>query len=646
MLTYGIDFGTTNTRVARWDPEGQSNPEILAIGLAGDYTMPSVAAFVHNADDTVSIELGEDADQRGESSGEVIVVRNIKRWALASDPSVGQGIERLGIPRPPWWDEESRSIRAFGQEFPAEQVIGAILEEALRRATESVMVAGGAFDYPSSRGPGTRVPEPRTARGRRCVLPRFIRGIISRLLQDHTVLPPPAQHTEPSLDAAQAIGSISQPQLQLSGQWRASAPVTSGLDFREILRDAIAQTLPGGRISWISMEPVLVLALLYRQGRLGRGTYMIYDWGGGSFDCALAEVESEPTGLRLTVYAAAGDPLLGGMDIDRQIAALLNYEGPPYSLRIAKELLSATGEPQTLPGGIRLDQDHIRAILDKAGYFDRTLYTTLEAYRQAKRFWKRPSSAPPVGEILSQEEGVVRRSVQDLKADDLAADIDRIILIGGSTRIPYIRARLEQLFGRDKVASVAELALAYVRNAELTALAIGSCYSVTGIIHPLYSTRLPVSIDLEIEHVGHRYHSPYRAFDHLQEGGSLKPHLTLPVRLSLSDKFHGPRYNVTITDADGEALTMPGAALLAGSFGTGTRRLRLAIDPFGRVAIEVKPISGPPWLKPVVDDPPWQTNAQRNALKRVEEERTRYEIAVHSGAVANITQNPWGWGTH
>lgn len=62
-------------------------------------------------------------------------------------------------------------------------------------------------------------------------------------------------------------------------------------------------------------EPILFLVLAYRIEGLSAGSYLVYDLGGRSFDCALAEVKSDREELRLTVYAADGNPLLGGSDI-------------------------------------------------------------------------------------------------------------------------------------------------------------------------------------------------------------------------------------------------------------------------------------------------------------------------------------------
>ena len=183
-------------------------------------------------------------------------------------------------------------------------------------------------------------------------------------------------------------------------EWRAGCPVHSGLEYRAELAEVLSGFGGVNRVSSIVEEPVLFLELALRQGSLQPGSYMIYDLGGGSFDCALAEVGE---GRRMTTYAAQGNPVLGGDKIDDLLSEALNYNGDARSLRLAKEQVSPATPSQPLPGGYELTWPKFEEMLDKDLFLQKTLATMREAYISAKVIWKRAEGDSPIGKhpILS-----------------------------------------------------------------------------------------------------------------------------------------------------------------------------------------------------------------------------------------------------
>ena len=135
MQIVGVDFGTTNVRIATWDTDEQDRlPEPQAIGPVDSFAMPSVIAFQRRRDGTITTVVGQDADEL-QDSRDVVVVRNIKRWALSSDPFVCWHLESAYTPRPEWWNSQTRCIEVWGQEFPVREAIRLILDEAFRRSS-------------------------------------------------------------------------------------------------------------------------------------------------------------------------------------------------------------------------------------------------------------------------------------------------------------------------------------------------------------------------------------------------------------------------------------------------------------------------------------------------------------------------------
>ena len=411
MQIVGVDFGTTNVRIATWDTDQSDRlPQPLRIGQGESEeerasTMSAVIAFQRQPNGDVLTFLGEDADVQPEAP-DVVVVRSIKRWALAGDPYVKWHLESSETPTESWWNPETRSVVVWDREIPVKEVIRLILAEAFRRANLS-----GEFE------------------------------------------------------------------------WRAGCPVHSGLEYRAELAEVLSGLAGGNRVASVVEEPVLFLELARRLDRLVAGSYLVYDIGGGSFDCALAEVGANG---QMSVYAAHGNPSLGGDFIDKRLKKRVGYQGSDRDLRIAKEQLTPSGEAQDLGGGVHLAWSDLEDELNKSLFLAKTLAAMREAYISAKVRWKRQEGASPIGDIPSCRLEAIPAA--------FARDLDGIILTGGPTKSPYFRERLREMFGVDLVVSAEELVPQEVIDPELTALSMGACYMASGQYNPLYVNRLPARV--------------------------------------------------------------------------------------------------------------------------------------------------------
>ena len=132
MQVLRVDFGTTNVRIATWDSESKEIPQPLMIGQGGGSTMPAVIAYRRESGAVTTI-VGEAADNLADDD-DTVVVRNIKRWALASDDFVQWQLNASQTQHDRWWNPETRCVEAFGKEFPVWQVVRQILAEAFQRA--------------------------------------------------------------------------------------------------------------------------------------------------------------------------------------------------------------------------------------------------------------------------------------------------------------------------------------------------------------------------------------------------------------------------------------------------------------------------------------------------------------------------------
>jgi molecular chaperone DnaK len=217
------------------------------------------------------------------------------------------------------------------------------------------------------------------------------------------------------------------------------AVITVPAHFNELQR---ASTKVAGRVAGLEVLRILneptAAALAYGFGSGQSERVAVYDFGGGTFDCSLLDL----TGTLFEVLATAGDTFLGGDDIDTAIAEamcaafLVQHRYDPRvdpqafeKLRAASEQLkkdlSINMQAQVdLPdvaygvGGKKLGLQFgmTQADLDAlaAPFVDRTLQVTQDSLNVARLS---PTS------------------------------FDQVVLVGGSTRMPLVKRRVEAFFG-------------------------------------------------------------------------------------------------------------------------------------------------------------------------------------------------------
>jgi molecular chaperone DnaK (HSP70) len=210
---------------------------------------------------------------------------------------------------------------------------------------------------------------------------------------------------------------------------------------RQATRDA--GRLAGLDIVRIVNEPTAA-ALAYGIGRRDDGeTIVVYDLGGGTFDVTVLQVVPPDPGdaegeAIFQVLATAGDSHLGGDDFDRLIVAdlladLAEREDLADADRARRRaLLREVGERAKIALG---DADATRLVVDGGGVLP-------DLDRTVERSWFEAHSRPLVDRTLAACERAMRDA--GLERDV----IDRVVLVGGSTRMPLVREAVESWFGR------------------------------------------------------------------------------------------------------------------------------------------------------------------------------------------------------
>jgi Fe-S protein assembly chaperone HscA len=241
-------------------------------------------------------------------------------------------------------------------------------------------------------------------------------------------------HTPTELSAHVLRELRSRAEAELDGAVH-KAVITVPAHFDDAQRQATrdAGKLAGLEVLRIINEPTAA-ALAYGLGDLDRGVVAVYDFGGGTFDVSILRIR----GGIFEVLATAGDTYLGGDDIDHRLmddirSALaadrgMNVEGDADAHAVIRE--AVTEAKITLSNA-----EEARISVQLEGM--KTAWTTTLS---------RSDFEARIGDLIERTLAPCRQAMAD--AELAPADIDEVILVGGSTRIPLVRRSVEALFGR------------------------------------------------------------------------------------------------------------------------------------------------------------------------------------------------------
>jgi molecular chaperone DnaK (HSP70) len=197
---------------------------------------------------------------------------------------------------------------------------------------------------------------------------------------------------------------------------------------RQATRDA--GKIAGLDVLRIVNEPTAA-ALAYGLDRRQQGVVAVYDLGGGTFDCSILRIED---GV-FQVLATNGDTRLGGDDFDRALMRV-----------VASDLGAAsdTRDPRLLQH-LRDQAERVKIRLSALPEAEFSLRLPDRGIDYRRRFTREEFE----GLIAADVERSLARCRDALRdAGVSASEIDEVVLVGGSTRVPVIRRRVAEMFGR------------------------------------------------------------------------------------------------------------------------------------------------------------------------------------------------------
>jgi len=222
------------------------------------------------------------------------------------------------------------------------------------------------------------------------------------------------------------------------GERVTEAVITVPAYFNDAQRQA---TKDAGRIAGLEVLRIIneptAAALAYGLDKRQHETILVFDLGGGTFDVSLLDVGDGVVEVRAT----AGDTHLGGDDFDRRIVDHIADEFRK------QEGIDLRRDPQALQ---RLFEAAEKAKVELSSVTQTTIslpFVTADANgpKHLNTTLMRSTFEQITADLVERTQGPVQQAMADAKVT--ANDIDEVILVGGSTRIPAVQNLVRRLTG-------------------------------------------------------------------------------------------------------------------------------------------------------------------------------------------------------
>ncbi|HET9192159.1 MAG TPA: molecular chaperone DnaK, partial [Vicinamibacterales bacterium] len=240
--------------------------------------------------------------------------------------------------------------------------------------------------------------------------------------------------------SAMILGKLKQAAEDYLGEKVTEAVITVPAYFNDAQRQATkdAGSIAGLNVRRIINEPTAA-ALAYGLDKKKDQTIAVYDFGGGTFDISILEVGE---GV-VEVKATNGDTHLGGDDLDQRViewmvAEFKKSDGIDLGKdRMALQRLKEAAEKAKIELSTVMETDINLPFItaDQSGPKHLQMKLTRAKFEQL------------VDDLLERSMAPVRQALAD--AGLQPSDIDEIVLVGGSTRVPKIQQLVKSFFGKD-----------------------------------------------------------------------------------------------------------------------------------------------------------------------------------------------------
>jgi len=202
--------------------------------------------------------------------------------------------------------------------------------------------------------------------------------------------------------------------------------------FDEVRRKATmdAGISAGLNVIGIVNEPVAA-ALYYATSREVSGKVLAYDLGGGTFDVTIMDVK----GHQMQIICSQGDHALGGTDFDQKILEILEQR---YRDKYGAELITSDEDRAKYED----EAEDIKKTLSRRSVAKKMLYGPAGNMRVEI---KREMFEEAISSLIARTDILVEVALEEAGIEP--SGINKVLLVGGSTRIPLVQQHLEKTFG-------------------------------------------------------------------------------------------------------------------------------------------------------------------------------------------------------
>ncbi|MCQ8902609.1 MAG: molecular chaperone DnaK [Methanothrix sp.] len=266
-----------------------------------------------------------------------------------------------------------------------------------------------------------------------------ITGIKRKMGTDYKVKVFGKEYT-PEEISAHILRKIKQDAETFLGEKVEKAVITVPAYFNDNQRQATkdAGTIAGLDVVRIINEPTAA-ALAYGLDKKGDQKIMVFDLGGGTLDVTIMEMGE---GV-FEVLSTSGDTQLGGRDMDER---LLNYVIEKFRQETGIDLRRDAMAMQRLREAVEIAKIELSSMLQTTINLP---YITADASgpKHLNMTITRAKLEELIQDVLERCRGPMEQALSDAKLD--RSEIDRIILVGGPTRMPAVQEFVKRFMGKD-----------------------------------------------------------------------------------------------------------------------------------------------------------------------------------------------------
>jgi len=254
------------------------------------------------------------------------------------------------------------------------------------------------------------------------------------------------KEVRPEEIGAHVLMKIKEDAEKFLGSTVTEAVITVPAYFNDDQRQA---TINAGKIAGLEVKRIVneptAAALSYGAGKGKNEKIAVYDLGGGTFDISILELSDEGT---FEVLATNGDTHLGGDDFDKVITDWIIDEFKK------DQAIDLRNDPMALQR-VRDEAEKAKKELSSTTEYDINLpYITVDSSGPKNLIMtlSRTKFEELIGDLVERSLTPCKAVLKD--AGLSASDLNQVLLVGGSTRVPLVTQKVEAFFGKKPNAGI------------------------------------------------------------------------------------------------------------------------------------------------------------------------------------------------